>query len=137
MLVGLTLTTEIFLASFSLASSCLSSSFANMAAAAQDEGTSVSRTGPPNETPDVGLPAAEFSSLFSPGDVWYTRGSTKGVKDALDPPTPNCRDGSGEKVHAVQTTEVSFYSNAVLRTLRCWSDLGNVAQFMQGRCGRG
>lgn len=37
MLVGLTLTTEIFLASFSLASSCLSSSLANMAAVAQND----------------------------------------------------------------------------------------------------
>lgn len=93
MLVGLTLTTEIFLASFSLASSCLSSSFANMAAAAQGERTLGSLTDSKEGTPEFGLPAAEFSSLFSPGEVWYTRGSTKGVKDAVDPPKPNCQDG--------------------------------------------
>ncbi len=38
MLVGLTLTTEIFLASFNLACSCLSSSLANMAGIPQRKG---------------------------------------------------------------------------------------------------
>lgn len=30
-------------------------------------------------------PAAEFSMFSSVGEVWYTRGSTNGVKEALEP----------------------------------------------------
>lgn len=41
----------------------------------------------------VYLPAAELSSLSSVGEVWYTRGSTKGVKEAFEPPPwPNYKN---------------------------------------------
>ena len=102
MLVGLTFTTEIFRASLSLACSCSCFSSSSANSAAQNQPSSRQHVRPcrrlccdllPSEVQTGSPPEAERSSS-SVGDVPYTRGSTKGVKEALEPPplpTPNCR----------------------------------------------